>query len=861
MSPVLQRARVLLLAIAVAALLLPGAAGVALAADGVGACNLAGAGTEGSPFQVATAAELGCIAGSTAYLGSHLHQTASIALTDTWSHGIGNDVTPFTGTYDGGGFTISGLHLVVDTSYQGLFGYTSGATISNLVVTGLIESAPVGGASWIGGVVGYAAGTTIEWVSSFVQITATAVTASGIGTLVGGMDDVAPSSLTQVHADADLLATVTHGTSENVGGLVGVAFAGTITDASVSGTAAVHLAPDSATTSTTMMNMGGLVGYASNVAITGASSSCVTAVVATAATSKSHLDYMGGLVGGMLNGSVTDARSSGLVTANIHGWVDDVGGLVGNSWNTDVTRARASSDVVAASSSSSVDAVGGLAGLVNGGTYSQVVAIGTVTAMSDTGMTRLGGLVGAMALADATAPVLADAYSFGSVGGTGTNPATQAGGLVGSVEAGQVNRTYTVSPVTVAGGGALIGASAGAPAVTIASSSFFNTDTALVTTGVGANDLPQVVGLPAGSLVARATYASGGTYLTTTWTSAWPIAASWADPADPGTTDAWGICPSVNGGNPFLLWEYGANPCIRTLTITPPAHGSITDGASLTCPDTCSATYDWATPVTLTATPAPGYRVVWGAPCEAAPANVCDVTMFSDTSMVPSFALLPSFTKPATVAITTGGALPATPGTVKVTVSWAAMAGDAPLKAVAIYRSVNGAPFTDTFEAVLSSSASSYTTTVPTTGTVRFRVGVVDMANGATASDTAVVAPRLTQQAPTAKLAYTGTWANASGTGYSGGSLRWSKAAGATAVFRFTGSSFAIVSGRAALRGKVVVYVDTVKKATLDLRGATLNRLVAWRWIGPKAGHIVKIVVLGTAGRPRVDLDAFVTLQ
>jgi len=52
---------------------------------------------------------------------------------------IGDSSTKFTGSFDGNGHTIKGLKQNISTSsnstYGGLFGYTSGATIKNLAVT------------------------------------------------------------------------------------------------------------------------------------------------------------------------------------------------------------------------------------------------------------------------------------------------------------------------------------------------------------------------------------------------------------------------------------------------------------------------------------------------------------------------------------------------------------------------------------------------------------------------------------------------------------------------------------------------------------------------------------------------------
>jgi len=57
--------------------------------------------------------------------------------------------------------------------------------------------------------------------------------------------------------------------------------------------------------------------------------------------------------------------------------------------------------------------------------------------------------------------------------------------------------------------------------------------------------------------------------------------------------------------------------------------------------------------------------------------------------------------------------------------------------------------------------------------------------------------------------------------------------------------------------------VNGVLKATIDLRSAsTTYRVQAWSIrYSTSTSRTVKVVVLGTSGRPRVDVDAFVVLK
>ena len=80
---------------------------------------------------------------------------------------IGSETQPYTGTFDGGGYTIRGLRVSKRNYYNsngggfdeenhaGLFGKLSGATVKNLTVTGYVD-----GRFYVGGIAGYADDTT-----------------------------------------------------------------------------------------------------------------------------------------------------------------------------------------------------------------------------------------------------------------------------------------------------------------------------------------------------------------------------------------------------------------------------------------------------------------------------------------------------------------------------------------------------------------------------------------------------------------------------------------------------------------------------------------------------------------------------
>jgi hypothetical protein len=113
------------------------------------------------------------------------------------------------------------------------------------------------------------------------------------------------------------------------------------------------------------------------------------------------------------------------------------------------------------------------------------------------------------------------------------------------------------------------------------------------------------------------------------------------------------------------------------------------------------------------------------------------------------------------------------------------------------------------------------------------------------------------------------------GVAYSTGSLAWTRAAwssasggyvdvaavrSATASFSFTARNVAWVGTKAANRGEADIYLDGVYKERVDLGSATTTARTAVRsYYWPTSGtHTIQVVVVGTATRPKVDVDAFV---
>lgn len=120
--------------------------------------------------------------------------------------------------------------------------------------------------------------------------------------------------------------------------------------------------------------------------------------------------------------------------------------------------------------------------------------------------------------------------------------------------------------------------------------------------------------------------------------------------------------------------------------------------------------------------------------------------------------------------------------------------------------------------------------------------------------------PMILQETSAAR---SGTWTTKSSTSYLGGKSYSSSARNASLTWTFTGKSAAWVVSRASTSGQAYVYVDGVKTATVDLKSSTTKyRDAIWTksWT-TSAKHTIKIVVVGTSGRPAITTDGLVYLK
>ncbi|MFF7964330.1 peptidoglycan recognition protein [Streptomyces sp. NPDC007903] len=159
----------------------------------------------------------------------------------------------------------------------------------------------------------------------------------------------------------------------------------------------------------------------------------------------------------------------------------------------------------------------------------------------------------------------------------------------------------------------------------------------------------------------------------------------------------------------------------------------------------------------------------------------------------------------------------------------------------------------------LTATSTSWATTAKSATATKFGLTATDLAgNTATAS---VTRTATLLQESSAKA--TGTWTKRSSSSYLGGYSSSSGTKSASLTWTFKGRSVAWIASRASTSGAVQIYVDGTLQTTVDLKSATTAyRQAMWTktW-SSAAQHTLKIVVVGTSGRPTVTTDGIAVLN
>lgn len=284
---------------------------------------------EGDFILITSAQELAQVMNDTStYADAKLRLTQSIDMAGQPVQPLGNSSTPFSGTFDGNGKTISHLTIESSTGYTGLFGSLTGTvqdlTLERCTVSDTNESFTKG----IGALVGYNRGTVQN-----CQVTDSTVTAQYryLGGLVGNnAGTITGSAVEKSSVQAQGSATMAQ-----AGGLVGYNDAnGSVTHSYVWGGKVAYTGSDTGRG----QEIGGFVGRNAS------STSKITACYSTAKV-VSNGAKVGGFAGSIYNGTLEHCFATGSASG-----LKTVGGFAGEHFGKTVS-CYATGDVVSTAAS------------------------------------------------------------------------------------------------------------------------------------------------------------------------------------------------------------------------------------------------------------------------------------------------------------------------------------------------------------------------------------------------------------------------------------------------------------------------------------------------------------------------------
>jgi type II secretion system protein G len=322
---------------------------------------------------------------------------------------IGDEASPFTGTFDGNNYVISNLTINSDGDYKGLFGYTSEE--AEIVDVGLQNVDITNAYRYIGGLVGWNNGTITNCYATG-NITGNYYT--------GGLVGYNNGTITNSYATGSVT-----GYNEYTGGLVGRNY-GALTNCYATGEVTGDsytggLAGQNNGTIENCYTTGNVNGVNRTGGLVGYNSTGCTIENCYATGEVTGDSYTGGLVG-WNNGTITNCYATGKVTGNYY-----TGGLVGWNESATIENCYATGEVTGDSYT------GGLAGQ-NNGTIENCYTTGNVN-----GVNRTGGLVGY----NSTGCTIENCYATGEVTGD-----SYTGGLVGWNRKGSIENSYYNSETT-----------------------------------------------------------------------------------------------------------------------------------------------------------------------------------------------------------------------------------------------------------------------------------------------------------------------------------------------------------------------------------------------------------------------------
>lgn len=375
-----------------------------------------GAGTATEPYLIRTAEELAWLAQEVnAGRGASYNAVLckNIDLKDEEWTPIGKNYSyVYKGTFDGGGYTISGLKIDSTDQYQALFGYVKGGTIKNLTVAGSVTSSK----QYTAGIVAYGNPVTVTNCTNEVSVTATE-------------KGYAAGVVASASTNSEVMGCTNNGTiagyGDYVGGIVGAGSGiKTISNCFNSG-------------SVTNSGKPGGYAYCTGGIAGGVGSRSTVIRCYNTGDVTSTIKRTGGVVGGAA-GTISACFNTGKVTG-----IYSVGGVAGSASEKDakITDCYNTGEVICKTplanfNDSNAKGVGGIIGdpssaRITGIVLTNCYNAGEVTNDSTIADVVVGGVIGSSAAKNITAQ---NCYYLATAGLSGDGANESAAGMTGKTE-------------------------------------------------------------------------------------------------------------------------------------------------------------------------------------------------------------------------------------------------------------------------------------------------------------------------------------------------------------------------------------------------------------------------------------------
>jgi kumamolisin len=211
----------------------------------------------------------------------------------------------------------------------------------------------------------------------------------------------------------------------------------------------------------------------------------------------------------------------------------------------------------------------------------------------------------------------------------------------------------------------------------------------------------------------------------------------------------------------------------------------------------------------------------------------------------------------AAPAVSLLGAVGPIHSTVPVSVTWNGHDATSGINHYTLFQSKDGGAFTQ----VATSTTATTKLNVAPGHTYQYRVTATDNAGNTSAATAGSVYTLSLLQENSTKIKYSTGWTRQKLTGANGGQVDFATVKGKTATLSFNGIQAAWVGTQGPTRGSATIQRDSQPKATVDTHTSTPKTAEVVHVVhGPSGSHKLVITVLGTAGHPRVDIDAFIIL-